>query len=53
MPSFSHSGITSDSMTRQSMLYSGWFETIRSNPISPAIRSAAAISSARHSETPT
>ena len=35
MPSFSHSGSTSASMTRQSMLYCGWFETIRSNPMLP------------------
>jgi hypothetical protein len=53
MPSFSHSGITSDSMTRQIMLYCGWLDTMRSKPISSAIRSAAAISSARHSDTPT
>ena len=52
MPSFSHSGMTSASMTRHSMLYCGWFDTIRSKFISSAIRSAAAISSARHSETP-
>jgi len=52
IPSFSHSGTTSDSMTRQIMLYCGWLETMRSSPASAAIRSAAAISSARHSETP-
>ncbi len=53
IPSFSDRGTTSDSITRQIMLYCGWLETIRSKPISPAIRTAAAISSARHSETPT
>ena len=52
MPSFSHSGTTSGSMTRHSMLYCGWFDTIRSRPSSAAARSAAAISSARHSDTP-
>src|ERR1700729_4233854 len=35
MPSFSHSGSTSASMTRHSMLYCGWFETIRANPPRP------------------
>ena len=53
IPSFSHSGMTSDSMTRQIMLYCGWLEMMRSNPASPAIWTAAAICSARHSETPT
>ena len=51
-PSRSDSGITSDSITRQIMLYCGWLETSRSKPISSAMRSAAAISSARHSDTP-
>ena len=37
MPSFSHVGTTSASMTRQSMVYCGWLETIRSKPISSAI----------------
>ena len=53
MPSFSDSGTTSASMTRQSMLYCGWLDTIRSKPILSAISSACAISDARHSETPT
>ena len=52
-PSCSQRGMTSDSITRQIMLYCGWFETIRSKPISSAIFRAAAISSARHSDTPT
>ena len=39
-------------MTRQIMLYCGWLDTIRSRPIPAAIFSAAAISSARHSDTP-
>ena len=30
MPSFSHVGTTSGSITRHSMVYSGWFDTIRS-----------------------
>ena len=34
MPSRSHSGMTSDSMTRQIMLYCGWLEMIRSRPSS-------------------
>ena len=51
MPSSSQVGTTSGSITRQSMLYCGWFETsgIRS---SRASLCAARISSARHSETP-
>ena len=53
IPSFSHRGVTSDSITRQIMLYCGWLDTIRSKPISAAIWTAAAISSVRHSETPT
>ena len=52
IPSASHSGTTSGSMTRQSMLYCGWLDTIRSRPIWPAISSACAISLAFHSETP-
>ena len=52
IPSFAHSGMTSGSMTRQSMLYCGWLETMRSKPIRSAMSSAAEISSARHSETP-
>src|ERR1700680_653705 len=53
IPSCSPSGMISDSITRQIMLYCGWFEMIRSKPISSAIFSADAISSPRHSETPT
>ena len=37
MPSFSQSGTTSASMTRQIMLYCGWFETILSKPICAAM----------------
>ena len=33
MPSCWLSGMTSDSITRQIMLYCGWLETIRSRPI--------------------
>ena len=52
MPSLMHSGSTSDSITRHSMLYCGWLETMRSRPIWSAMASAAEISSARHSDTP-
>jgi hypothetical protein len=51
-PSFSPSGTISGSITRHSMLYCGWFDTMRSRPSSAATRSPAAISSARHSDTP-
>ena len=40
MPSFSHNGTTSASITRQMSEYWGWFDTMRSKPISSAIRSA-------------
>ena len=51
IPSSWDVGITSASMTRQSMEYCGWFDTsgIRS---SRASSWAARISSARHSDTP-
>jgi hypothetical protein len=52
MPSRSQSGTTSASMTRHSMEYCGWEETIRSKPISSAIFRAASISEAFHSDTP-
>jgi hypothetical protein len=52
-PSFSQSGTTSGSITRQSSEYCGWLDTIRSKPISSAVRSASAICSAVHSDTPT
>ena len=45
-------GITSGSMTLQSIEYWGWFETMRSKFISLAISTAAWICSAFHSETP-
>ena len=53
MPSLWHSGTTSASMTRQISEYWGWLDTMRSKPISSAIRSASAICSAVHSDTPT
>ena len=53
MPSFSQRGTTSASITRHRSEYCGWFDTIRSKPISSAIRKASAIWSAVHSETPT
>ena len=53
MPSRSHSGSTSGSITRHSSEYWGWFETMRSKPMSSAICRASAISWAVHSETPT
>ncbi len=53
MPSFSQRGTTSASITRQSSEYWGWLDTMRSKPMSSAIRSASAICSAVHSETPT
>jgi len=53
MPSFSHSGTTSSSMTRHSIEYCGCDDTIRSNPIASAICSASSICDARHSDTPT
>jgi hypothetical protein len=40
-------------MTRHSIEYCGWLDTMRSKPISSAIFSAWAIWSARHSLTPT
>ena len=52
IPSFSHSGTTWSSMTRQSMEYCGCDETMRSKPIDSAISRAAAISGADHSLTP-
>ena len=42
-PSFWHSGTTSASMTRQIREYWGWFETMRSKPISSARRNASSI----------
>jgi hypothetical protein len=52
-PSRAQSGTTSPSMTRQSIEYCGWLLTRRSKPISSAIFSAASISEAFHSLTPT
>jgi hypothetical protein len=52
MPSRSQAGTTSASMTRQSIEYCGWLE-ISGTRSSRASSAAAAICSARHSETPT
>lgn len=45
--------VTSASMTRHSMEYCGWFDTIRSKPRWSATSSDAEICAAAHSETPT
>ena len=53
IPAASQVGTTSASITRQSAEYCGWLLTILSSPICSAISSAALISEAFHSETPT
>ena len=52
IPSAAHTGTTSASITRHNIEYCGWLETMRSNPMSRAIRTASAIWSAFHSDTP-
>ena len=51
-PSRSHVGTTSSSMTRHSIEYCGWFDTMRSKPICVAMRTASSICADVHSETP-